>query len=114
MTVGPSSGKIYWQRIEFTGRVVRDITTGSGSQSIEQMKSTEHVSGGRLLLNWMMHLLDDNESGSIDENEIPTEKMAVLDTNQDGRTYCISIYCCCLLIICDKKPSHSSLQVYFF
>ena len=32
VTVGPSSGILYWQRIDFTGRVIKDITTGSGNQ----------------------------------------------------------------------------------
>jgi Ca2+-binding EF-hand superfamily protein len=100
VTIGDTSGNLYWERIDFTGRLIRDITTGQGNQGIEQSnfyrkkiyikssskdeKSKEKISGGRMIFNWIFGILDDDESGTVDKNEVQSKTLNVLDANNDG------------------------------
>jgi Ca2+-binding EF-hand superfamily protein len=101
VTIGEATGNLLWQRIDFTGRITKDITTGQGKggdlrerkklyiKGSKKKKNTNKAtdvatSGGRMLFNWLFGLLDDDESGTIDKNELSSNKFDVLDTNDDG------------------------------
>ena len=100
VTPGQSTGKLYWQRIDYTGRITNDnalkleptggyIDSSGIEASIKQYhqsapKLKAPTSGGERLFNWIFSLADDDESGTIERNEINDAAFTAMDTNQDG------------------------------
>ena len=48
------------------------------------MGARDTMTGGQMLLSWVYHMLDDDESGTIDPGEMPAEKIQRLDEDGDG------------------------------
>ena len=94
VTPGQSTGKLYWQRIDYSGRITNDASIlGGQGKSIEASIKQYHqsaptlkapTSGGERLFNWIFSLADDDESGTIERNEINDAAFTAMDTNQDG------------------------------
>ena len=87
VTVGPKTGKIYWQNTDFTGHG-NGLMTNDWSEKYMDVpyQGRSHArTGGELLFNWIFGLVDDDESGTIDEGEVKEDVFKKMDANNDQK-----------------------------